>query len=135
TSAQVDSLLSFSASAARQAVAVDNEYFYAIDNRTIEKYDKSSGQLVQVWTDTSGFIQHLNSGVIYDGKLYCAHSNYPKLPMKSSIEIFDVRNLEHIGSHSFGIDVGSATWLDIYEGHWYVAFAHYERFEKKINKS
>jgi hypothetical protein len=45
--------------------------------------------------------------------------------MQSSIESFDTTTLEHVGSHSFGIAEGSATWVDRRDGHWWVAFAHY----------
>jgi len=119
----------FHAPAAHQAVAVDHQYFYAIGNRIIEKYDKQTGEFFLQWRDSSGIFKHLNSGVIIDGKLYCAHSNFPDIPMASSIEIFDPVSLKPIDSHSFGIDIGSATWIDRYAGYWYVAFAHYNRFK------
>jgi hypothetical protein len=45
--------------------------------------------------------------------------------MASSIEIFDTRTMKHIGSHSFGIFAGSATWIDEKDGFWWVAFANY----------
>ena len=61
-------------------------------------------------------IIHLDSGVIVDGKLYCAHSNYPGIPMTSSIEVWDPSTLEHIESHSFGIFRGSCTWVDQLQG-------------------
>jgi len=116
----------FTAIEARQAVAVDGRYFYAIGNRRIGKYDKHSGQRVGTWEGPrDGPIVHLNSGVVLDGLLYCAHSNFPGLPMVSSIEIFQTETLEHVGSHSFGMVGGSATWIDRRDGYWWVAFAHY----------
>ncbi|MHB9030338.1 MAG: hypothetical protein ACYC9O_16355 [Candidatus Latescibacterota bacterium] len=116
----------FSAPEAVQGVAVDDLYFYAIANRSIGKYDKKTGQRVKKWEDAAGgpFI-HLDSGVVLDGLLYCAHSNFPATPMASSIEIFDTENLTPVGSHSFGIFGGSATWIDRWDGYWWVAFAHY----------
>ncbi|MEE8142935.1 MAG: hypothetical protein V3T77_07535, partial [Planctomycetota bacterium] len=39
--------------------------------------------------------------------------------------IFQTETLEHVGSHSFGMGGGSATWMDRRDGHWWVAFAHY----------
>src|SRR5690606_6073325 len=30
--------------------------------------------------------------------------------------------------------IGSATWIDFYDGHWYVAFAHYDRFKNENGK-
>ncbi len=117
----------FPAPEARQGVAVDEHHFYAVTNRTIGKYDKQTGRLVKKWQDAPGgpFI-HLDSGVALDGKLYCAHSNYPAVPMTSSIEIFDAETLTPVASHSFGIFTGSATWVDRRDGCWWVAFANYD---------
>lgn len=122
---QLDSLQAFDAPAARQAVAVSNNYIFAIDNITIEQYDKTTGQILKTWKGDSGALKHLNSGLVLDNKLYCAHSNFPETPMASSIEVFDAETLEPIESHSLGIDIGSATWIDRFEGHWYIVFAHY----------
>ena len=111
---------------ARQAPAADERHVYAIDNRTIAKLDKATGDVVGEWTGAvGGPIIHLNSGIVLDGRLYAAHSNYPAVPMVSSIEIFDVEEMEHVGSHSFGIHAGSATWVDRHDGAWWVAFANY----------
>lgn len=116
----------FPAAEAHQAVAVDAEHFYAIDSAAIGKYDRKSGKLVARWAESAGGpLQHLNSGVVVDGRLYCAHSNYPEVPMASSIEIFDPRTMTHAGSHSFGIFAGSATWVDFHDGAWWVTFALY----------
>jgi len=122
---KIETVRTFQANNVKQAVAVDQQYFYVINNAEIVKFDKSTGEQIGSWKDTSGNIIHLNSGVIIDDKLYCANSNYPETPMASSIEIFDPVSLQPVGSHSFGIDIGSATWIDWYEGYWYVAFAHY----------
>jgi hypothetical protein len=117
----------FAAEEARQGVAVDRNSFYAVDNRRIGKYDKRSGETLASWSEKEdGPIVHLNSGIVIDGKLHCAHSNYPSVPMTSSIEIFDTETLRHIGSHSFGIYEGSATWIDRRDDSWWVGFAHYE---------
>lgn len=126
----IEVLQKYNAPAANQAVAVDANYFYAISNNMIEKYAISTGKLIRNWQDSTGVFKHLNSGVIKDDKLYCAHSNFPDIPMASSIEIFDPGSLEPVESHSFGLDIGSATWIDWYDGHWYVAFAHYNRFKE-----
>lgn len=116
----------FTAPEAAQGVAVDARCFYAITNRAIGQYDKRTGQALKKWADAPGgpFI-HLDSGVALDGKLYCAHSNFPGVPLTSSIEIFDTETLTPVGSHSFGIMSGSATWIDRWEGHWWVTFANY----------
>ena len=130
-SAQQDSLLfeevrRFSTEEATQGVAVDERHFYAISNRHIGKYEKDTGRRVGGWEGPpDGPIIHLDSGVVIDGLLYCAHSNYPGVPMVSSIEIFDTATLRHVGSHSLGILGGSATWIDRADGHWWVAFGNY----------
>lgn len=111
---------------AHQGVAVDAEYIYAIDSDAIGKYDKVTGAAAKHWKASERVpLHHLNSGVVLEGKLYCAHSNYPALPMTSSIEIWEVDTLEHVDSHSFGIRYGSCTWIDRHEGYWWVLFAHY----------
>lgn len=47
--------------------------------------------------------------------------------MTSSVEIWDARSMEHIGTHSFGIMWGSMTWLDWHAGHFWGVFANYNR--------
>lgn len=121
----------FPAEEAFQAVAVDSSHFYAIASRSIGKYDKLTGQRVDFW---EGPIKHLDSGVVIDGKLYAAHSNYPEIPMTSSVEIWDTKTLEHTGSHSFGIQWGSCTWIDRHNGSWWAVFGHYEEFNDEIGK-
>ena len=113
---------------ANQGVGVDAQYFYAIDNQTIAKYDKKTGKLVKKWQgDKSGPIQHFDSAMVMEGKIYLAHSNYPEWPMPSSLEIVDTETMEHVGSHSFGIQWGSLTWVDWRDGHWWMTFANYDR--------
>jgi len=111
---------------ARQAVAVDRSHFYAITNRHIGKYEKDSGRKVGEWQaqDDGPFI-HLNSGVVIDGELYCAHSNYPSVPMVSSIEVFSTGSMRHVRSIPVGTGRGSATWVDRRDGGWWVMYAHY----------
>ncbi len=113
---------------ANQGVGVDDKHFYAVDNTTIGKYDKKTGKLVRAWNEKKGGpIVHLDSALLMDGKLYAAHSNYPEWPMTSSLEIFDAEAMEHVGSHSFGIQYGSLTWVDWKDGHWWMTFANYDR--------
>ena len=116
---------------ATQAVAVDSLYFYTISNSKIIKRKKSDGEIVAEWT---GKLKHLNSGIVIDGKLYCANTNYPELPMASSLEIFDTETLTHIGNHSFGIYIGSFTWIDRWEEDWYIMFVHYENYAQERDK-
>ncbi len=65
-----------------------------------------------------------------DGKLYCAHSNFPHFPEASSVETWDTATLEHVGTHSFGIYEGSLTWIDWHDDAWWAVFAHYT---EKVN--
>ena len=126
---------SHEAPAARQAVAADATYFYAIGNHEIDKHERASGRKVAEWKgEADGPIRHLNSGVLIDGELLCAHSNYPEIPMTSSIERFDPATLAHLGSHSFGIDQGSATFVDRHAGAWWVAFAHYAALRDGVKR-
>ena len=112
---------------ANQGVGVDADYFYAVDDRTIAKYTKT-GNLVAKWEGpATGPIIHLDSATVIDGKIYASHSNYRFFPMTSSIEVWDAKTMKHIGSHSMGIRLGSLTWLDKHDGHWWGTFANYDR--------
>ncbi len=124
-SQSVQALKQFQVPEAKQGVAVDADFFYVINDHSITKHQKSDGKQVAAWQDQEGQLQHLNSGVVIEGKLYCAHSNYPESPMASSIEIFETTTLKHIGNHSLGILAGSATWVDYWNDSWWVGFAHY----------
>lgn len=116
----------FAAAEANQGVAADGEFLYAIDNHAIGKYEKQTGKRVAGWQcEAARPLIHLDSGVVRGGTLYCAHSNYPGVPMTSSIEMWDARTLRHSGSFSFGILGGSATWIDFLGASRYVTFAHY----------
>lgn len=112
---------------ANQAVATDEEFLYAIGNHAIGKYEKKSGKRVAGWEcENSKPLIHLDSGIVREGVLWCAHSNYPGVPMVSSIEWWDTKSMKHAGSYSFGVFAGSATWMDIRDGYRYVTFAHYK---------
>jgi hypothetical protein len=118
----------FAVKEANQGVGVDAQHFYAVDNYVIGKYDKKTGKLVKRFQgDKKGPVLHLDSAMLMDGKLYAAHSNYPEWPMTSSLEIFDAETMEHVGTHSFGIQYGSLTWVDWHDGHWWMTFANYDR--------
>lgn len=118
----------YSAPAATQAVAVDVEHFYAIGNSRIVKRRKEDGQVVARWSASDELpLTHLNSGLVRDGRLYCCHSNFPRFPETSSVEIFDAETLQHVDSHSFGIYEGSLTWIDWHNDAWWAVFAHYSK--------
>jgi hypothetical protein len=112
---------------ANQGVAVDRTHFYAVDNRQITRHDRGSGEPQRQFSSPSGGpIIHMDSGAVQKGKLYTAHSNYDASPMESSIEVFDPRSMQHVDTHSFGIDRGSLTWLDRHDGSWWAGFANYD---------
>ncbi len=111
---------------ARQGVAVDATAFYAIDAAAIGKYDKVTGRRLAEWrADPSDPFIHLNGGIVVGTELVCAHSNFPAVPMRSSIEVFDATTLRPLRRHELGSGRGSATWVDFHDGAWWVAFAHY----------
>lgn len=117
---------------ARQAVAVDESHFYALNNFRISKHDKYSGEPLLQWdgiSEENGPLIHMDSGLIKDGKLYATHSNYPQWPMRSSVEIWDAESLEHLDSYSFGIQYGSMTWLDYHGGFWWAGFGNYDKVQ------
>lgn len=121
-------IVEFDAPEAGQGVAVDATHFYAIDNTAIAKYDKKTGTLVKKWSqEKGGPLIHMDGAMVLDGKIYAPHSNYPAWPMTSSLEIFDATTLEHVGSHSFGINWGSLTWVDFRDGYWWMVFANYDQ--------
>lgn len=120
-----EELRRFPAAEANQGVAVDAEHFYAITNAAIGKYRKDNGERVGGWQETAGRIKHLNAGVVIDGKLWCAHSNYPAVPTTSSVEVFDPQTMLHLESIDLTSVGGSLTWVDRRDGWWYACFAEY----------
>jgi len=117
----------FKAAEANQGVAVDAEFFYAIDNHAIGKYRKDNGLRVGGWDGgKAGRIKHLNAGQVRDGRLYCAHSNFPAVPEQSSVEIWDTETLQLVDSHHFERPLGSLTWALPRGEEWYACFAHYK---------
>lgn len=118
----------FSAAEANQGVAVDEKCFYAITNRAIGKYRKDTGERIAGWEGAKdGPIRHLNAGIVLDGRLYCAHSNFPEVSEQSSVEVWDCSTMQHVGRHCFERPPGSLTWLDRRNGHWFACFAHYRK--------
>ncbi len=107
---------------ANQAAAADRQWVYAIDNGVVAKYDRTSGRRVGVST---GAASHLNSGFLWEGRLYCAHSNYPKKPERSEIMVLDPASMELQSFKNFGEYRGSLTWVLRKQGAWWCNFAHY----------
>lgn len=113
---------------AGQGAAADAEHVYAIVNTAIGQYRKADGSLVRRWASPrDGLVRHLNSCYAEDGRLYCANSNFPEVPMASSIEVFDTASMTLVASYSLGmLDEGSLTWFERIPGGWMAGFAHYD---------
>lgn len=105
-----------------QAAAADDQFIYAIANSKVAKYDRLSGARLALST---GEAQHLNSGFFRDGRMYCAHSNYPLQPERSEIKVLDPPLMELATFHDFGDFGGSLTWCVWHDGHWWCNFAKY----------
>lgn len=123
-----EQVAAFDTPEADQGVAVDAAHFYPVDNSVIGKYEKESGAFVdRIVLPAHGPIRHMNSCYAADGELLCANSNYPLVPMASSIEAFNAATLDHVRSISLGVlDEGSLTWFDHVDGGWIAGFAHYD---------
>ena len=107
---------------ANQAAAADEKFVYAVDNGVIAKYDRASGKEL---ARSTGSAYHLNSGFLWEGKLYCAHSNYPKKPHQSDIRVLDPESMKLTIFHVFEDPPGSLTWAVRRGEHWWCCFAHY----------
>lgn len=108
---------------ANQAAAADGRFVYAINNHIVAKYDRKGGELVATST---GDAHHLNSGFFHEGKLYCAHSNFPQKPEVSVIKVLDVESMTLSDFHSFGHSPhGSLTVALLEDDAWWCVFAVY----------
>ena len=105
-----------------QAAATDEKFVYAITNTKVAKYDRLTKKRVAVST---GEAKHLNSGFLHNGKLYCAHSNYPQTPEQSEIMVLDLETMKLSTFKDFGNFGGSLTWSVFHDGHWWCNFARY----------
>ncbi|QCB55129.1 hypothetical protein E5675_12270 [Sphingopyxis sp. PAMC25046] len=120
------SLTTIAAPEARQGVAADGVHVYAIDNNEIGKYDKATGKRIAGWEGDPKLFPHLNSCAVVKRDLVCAASNYPAVPMASTVEVFDTRTLKHVRSVSLGRMYGSLTAMDWHGGSWWAVFANYD---------
>jgi hypothetical protein len=116
----------FRAEEARQGVVADKRFVYAISNAEIGKYDRRSGKRVGRWQGDPTQFRHMNSCILLRQRLVCAASNYPEVPLASSIEWFDTRRMVHSRTRSLGPERGSLTWLDWHDGSWWACFANYD---------
>jgi len=112
---------------AGQGAAGDAEHFYAIVNSAIGKYRREDGTRVGGWSlPRGGPVRHINACLLEEGRLLCANSNFPELPMASSVEIFDSDTMRHVETHSLGLTDGSLVWFDRFRDGWLACFAHYD---------
>jgi len=113
---------------ARQGVAADATFLYAIGNSYIGKYRKDTGEQVAHWECPEGDpLTHVNAGIVINGELFGSHSNYPGVPHRSSVEVWDTATLRHTRSIDFGETDGSLTWIDRRNGNWIACFVHYAK--------
>ncbi len=108
---------------ATQAAAADTHHLYAISSTTVAQFDRLTGHLLS--TATSPTTKHLNSGFMHDGRLYCAHSNYPNTPHESDIRVYSTGSDTLEVYHTFAKPPGSLVWCIRRDGNWWCCFAHY----------
>jgi hypothetical protein len=113
---------SLAAPEATQAAAADERHVYAIDNRRIARYDRHNGQRL---AESRGEAFHLNSGFLWQGKLYCAHSNFPRTPAQCVVKTLDLQSMQLADHFDFGDRYGSLTWVVRHADAWWCNFAHY----------
>jgi hypothetical protein len=108
---------------ATQAAAADDANVYAISSTVVARYDRGSGRLAAVGTAADA--RHLNSGFLHEGRVYCAHSNYPAEPPESDIRVFDPATGGLGLFHRFVDPPGSLVWCVRRAGAWWCCFAWY----------
>jgi hypothetical protein len=107
---------------ATQAAAADRDAVYAVSSTAVAVHDRKTGQFLGTST---GKAEHLNSAFVWNGKVYCAHSNFPKTPETSEIRVFDPATRELTVLHDFKHPPGSLVW-NVHDGRrWWCCFAHY----------
>lgn len=116
----------FPAPEARQGVVADKDFIYAINNHTIGKYRRDTGERVAIWDGDPARFKHVNSCIVHGAELMCAASNYPETPMLSTIEWFDRAKMQHVRTKELGHVHGSLTWIDWHDGSWWACFANYD---------
>gem|GEM_PF-334385 len=110
------------AAEAHQAAAADAQFLYAISSTQVAKYSRETGERIAV---SSGPAKHLNSGFFFNGRLYCAHSNYPQTPEQSSLMVLDPESMHLTTFKDFGNAGGSLTWAIRQDDRWWCNFAKY----------
>jgi hypothetical protein len=126
TSLSAETVERMAAPAARQGVAVDSRFLYAVDNGAIAKYDRKTGRQVAQWSGDPRDFPHINSCRVIGPELVCAASNYPATPMESRVEVFDPATMKHVRTIPLGHLAGSLTWVDRRDGAWWAGLANYD---------
>lgn len=124
--APVQVISRFPAPEAKQGVAVDAAFIYAVDNSQIARYDRKTGARVAHFKGDPVKFPHMNSCTVIGTELICAASNYPATPMQSQVEVFDPRTLGHLRTIPLGRQPGSLTFVDRRSGAWWAGFANYD---------
>jgi hypothetical protein len=106
---------------ATQAAAADDKVVFAISSTAVVKYDRKGRELGR----STGKAEHLNSGFLWKGRLYCAHSNYPRKPDQSDLRVLDPETMKLEVFHVFAEPPGSLTWAVRRGESWWCHFAHY----------
>ncbi|AWM41350.1 hypothetical protein GobsT_00210 [Gemmata obscuriglobus] len=113
---------------ATQAAAATDEHIFAVSSTTVAMYDRATGKLLAASKDKA---EHLNSAFVWKGKVYCAHSNYPKKPETSEIRVYDPATNKLSVFHEFKDPPGSLVW-NVHDGkNWWCCFAHYQEDNAK----
>jgi hypothetical protein len=115
---------------ATQAATADEKFVYAISSTQVVKYDRETGMELG---KSIGAAHHLNSGFVWEGKIYCAHSNFPKKPDESDIRLLDPATMKLTIFHAFENPPGSLTWC-VRKGKepgWWCHFAQYGKTNGK----
>lgn len=105
-----------------QAAAANEQHVFAVSNTHVAVHDRFSGELLAI---SQGEATHLNSAFLHEGRLFCAHSNYPQQPEQSEIRVFDLQTKRLEVFHDFGPSLGSLTWSVYHDGAWWCHFAFY----------
>lgn len=105
-----------------QAAATHGKFVFAIDSRSVAKYDRTTGKLLG---HSQGDAIHLNSGFVWKNKILCAHSNYPSIPEQSQVMELDPSTMALTRWREFGDYGGSLTWIVRRGNRWLCNFAKY----------
>lgn len=107
---------------ATQAAAADATSVYAVSDTQVVRYDRATGREL---ARSTGPAEHLNSAFLWDGNVYCAHSNFPHKPDRCEIRRLDPADMKLTIFHAFADPPGSLTWAVRKGESWWCHFAWY----------